>query len=99
MNHEERVWKESVCDFDSGTSTEIVRQKGRGPYWYVREAREIPHEAECFRRQCVHVLYTTEGTEVVNFCWSLKYDTPCEQPTVLERVAKFIPEAEEIKHH
>ena len=35
---------------------------------------------------------------MVNFCWIAKYDEPWEQPMVLEKVAKFIAEGEEIRH-
>ena len=89
---------ESVCDFDSGNSAGLVRKKGRDRYWYVREPKEAPYEASSFRRECVPCLYKTEGVDLVHFCWAPKYDEAWDQPTVLEKVAKFTAEGAEIRH-
>ena len=87
---------ESVCDYDSGLGTKNVR-KDRGPYLYVREAKEPPFEHKNFRREYAPLFYKNEA-RLMDMGWCPKYEDPSDQPSVLETVAKYTPEGQEIRH-
>ena len=87
---------ESVCDYDSGLGNKSVR-KDRGPYLYAREAKEAPFEHKNFRREYAPLLFENEA-HLMDIGWCPKYSEPGDQPSVLETVAKYTPEGQEIRH-